>query len=141
MRLILDLAIQGVINGAIYALIAIGLAMVYGLLRILHIAHAGLFAVGAYIGLVTTNALGSFVVGLATAMVLVGLCGVLMYRLCYEPILDKPPYVALIASVGMFLAIEEGLRLTFGDYGLTFRAPPIPGAIKILNINVKYAEL
>lgn len=50
MSLFLNLTSQGLINGAVYALIAIGLAMVFGLLRILHIAHAGLFALGGYLG-------------------------------------------------------------------------------------------
>ena len=123
MSLFLNLASQGLINGAVYALIAIGLAMVFGLLRILHIAHAGLFALGGYLGLVVTNATGSFALGLAVSMAVVAACGVLMYRLCYEPILEQPPYVPLIASVGMFLAIEELLRLVFGDHGLSYHVP------------------
>lgn len=141
MNLTVDLLVQGVISGAIYALISIGLAMVYGLLRILHVAHAGLFALGGYVGLVTTNACGSLAVGLVSSMLLVGLCGAFMYRLCYEPLLERPRYVVLVASVGLFLAIEEGLRLGFGDYGLTFKVPPMPGAIELLGIKVKFAEL
>ena len=129
--LIVELAVQGIINGAIYAMVAIGLAMVFGLLRILHIAHAGLFAVGGYLGVVVTNASGSFALALVAAMLIVGLLGVLIYRFCYEPILSKPPYVALIASVGLFLAMEEGLRLVFGDYGLTFTKPQLPGSFQI----------
>ena len=140
MSLILNLASQGVINGAIYALIAIGLAMVFGLLRILHIAHAGLFALGGYLGLVVTNATGIFAVGLVTSMAAVSLCGVLMYRFCYEPILDRPPYVPLIASVGMFLAIEELLRLVFGDHGLSYKVPSMAGALDLLGMRIKYSE-
>lgn len=138
--LVVELAVQGIINGAIYAMVAIGLAMVFGLLRILHIAHAGLFAVGGYIGVVVTNASGSFAFALVTAMLVVGFCGVLIYRFCYEPILNKPPYVALIASVGLFLAMEEGLRLVFGDYGLTFTKPQLPGSFQMI-ATVRYAEL
>lgn len=141
MSLILNLATQGLINGAIYALIAIGLAMVFGLLRVLHIAHAGLFALGGYLGLVVTNTAGSFALGLAVAMVVVAACGMVMYRLCYEPILDQPPYVPLIASVGMFLAIEEMLRLIFGDHGLSYRVPPLAGAVTVAGMRIKYAEL
>ena len=48
--LFLDLTVQGLVQGAIYALIALGLTLVYGLLRILHVAHAGLFTLGGYIG-------------------------------------------------------------------------------------------
>ena len=47
-----ELFVQGVVQGAIYALIALGLTLVYGLLRILHIAHAGLFTLGGYLGVI-----------------------------------------------------------------------------------------
>lgn len=141
MSLFANLAVQGVINGALYALIAIGLAMVFGLLRVLHIAHAGLFALGGYLGLVVTNASGSFALGLVVSMVVVAGCGMLMYRLCYEPILDRPPYVPLIASVGMFLAIEELLRLVFGDHGLSYHVPPLQGAVEVAGMHIKYAEI
>lgn len=141
MSLILNLTAQGLINGAIYALIAIGLAMVFGLLRVLHIAHAGLFALGGYLGLVITNYTGSFALGLIGSMAVVAVCGMVMYRLCYEPILERPPYVPLIASVGMFLAIEEVLRLGFGDYGLSYHVPPLAGAITVAGMQIKYAEL
>ncbi|SDH78525.1 branched-chain amino acid ABC transporter permease [Variovorax sp. OV700] len=141
MNLILNLTTQGLINGAIYALVAIGLAMVFGLLRVLHIAHAGLFTLGGYLGLVITNATGSFALGMVLSMVAVAACGMLMYRFCYEPILEQPPYVPLIASVGMFLAIEELLRLVFGDYGLSYRVPPLQGAVVLAGMQIKYAEL
>ena len=141
MNLLVELGVQGLINGAIYALIATGLAMVFGLLRILHIAHAGLFALGGYLGLVITNASGSFALGLAGAMLLVGVCGMAMYRLCYEPILDKPPYVALIASVGLFIAMEELFRLVFGAYGRSYRRVPLQGALEFAGMRIKYAEL
>ncbi|MDQ6621836.1 MAG: branched-chain amino acid ABC transporter permease [Pseudomonadota bacterium] len=141
MRLIVELLVQGLINGAIYALIAVGLAMVYGLLRILHVAHAGVFALGGYVGLVITNASGSFAGGVIGAMLVAAVCGALMYRFCYEPLLGDPPYVALIASVAIFLAMEEALRLTFGDHGLTFKSPPIAGALSIYGVRIRYAEL
>src|SRR5262245_37161589 len=118
MNLFLELAVQGLINGALYALIAVGLAMVYGLLRILHVAPAGLFTLCGYLGLVLTNATGSFALALVLAMVATGVAGAVLYRLCYQPILDKPPYVALIASIGLFIAMEEVFRLVFGPYGL-----------------------
>jgi branched-chain amino acid transport system permease protein len=141
MNLVLELAVQGLINGALYALIAVGLAMVYGLLRILHVAHAGLFTLGGYLGLVLTNATGSFTLALPLAMLATGVAGVVMYRLCYQPILDQPPYVALIASIGLFIAMEEVFRLVFGPYGLSYAQPPLQGAVSIAGMNLKYAEL
>ncbi|MGI9499996.1 MAG: ABC transporter permease subunit, partial [Geminicoccaceae bacterium] len=62
--LLLDLTVQGVVQGAIYALTALGLTLIYGLLRILHVAHAALFTLGGYIGVIVTNQTGSFTLGL-----------------------------------------------------------------------------
>lgn len=135
-----ELFVQGLVQGSIYALIAVGLTLVYGLLRILHVAHAGLFTLGGYCGVLVANATGSLLVALLFAMIVVGFAGMAMYRLCYQPILDKPPYVALIASIGLFIAMEELFRLIFGPYGLTFDAPPLQGRLAILGVNLKLAE-
>jgi branched-chain amino acid transport system permease protein len=124
-----------------YAVIAVGLTLVYGLLRILHVAHAGLFALGAYIGLLVTNWTGSLFAGFLISALLVGLAGMLIYRLCYQPILDRPPYVALIASIGLFIAMEEIFRLVFGPDGLTYKVSPLQDKIQILGISLRQAEL
>ena len=65
--LYLELFIQGLIYGSMYAIIAVGLTLVYGLLRILHVAHAGLFALGGYLGLLLTNATGSLILATPVA--------------------------------------------------------------------------
>ena len=139
--LYLELFIQGLIQGSMYAVIAVGLTLVYGLLRILHVAHAGLFALGGYLGLLITNATGNLALGMLLSAVIVGIGGMLMYRLCYQPILDRPPYVALIASIGLFVAMEEIFRLVFGPYGLTYKNPPLQSQISLLGINLRAAEL
>lgn len=124
-----------------YAVIAVGLTLVYGLLRILHVAHAGLFALGAYLGLLITNWSGSLTLGLLVSALIVGLAGMLLYRLCYQPILDRPPYVALIASIGLFIAMEEIFRLIFGPYGLTYKVPPLQAKVLVLGVNLRQAEV
>jgi branched-chain amino acid transport system permease protein len=139
--LFLELTVQGVVQGAIYALIAVGLALVYGLLRILHVAHAGLFTLGGYIGVLVTNWTGSLLLALVAAMLLVGLAGMAIYRLCYQPILDKPPYVALIASIGLFIAMEEIFRIVFGPFGISYRTPPLQTVVSLAGISLKAAEL
>lgn len=137
----LELLIQGLIHGSMYAIIAVGLTLVYGLLRILHVAHAGLFALGAYLGLLISNATGSLALGIFLSAILVGIGGMLMYRLCYQPILDRPPYVALIASIGLFVAMEEIFRLIFGPYGLTYTNPPLQSQITFMGINLRASEV
>ena len=139
--LFLELLIQGLIHGSMYAIIAVGLTLVYGLLRILHVAHAGLFALGGYLGLLITNATGNLALGILSSAIIVGIVGMLMYRLCYQPILDRPPYVALIASIGLFVAMEEIFRLVFGPYGLTYRNPPLQSQVMLMGISLRSAEI
>ena len=74
--LYVELTAQGLVQGAIYALIALGLTLVYGLLRILHVAHAALFTLGAYVGVIVCNASGSLALGFAAGMVVAGVAGV-----------------------------------------------------------------
>jgi branched-chain amino acid transport system permease protein len=139
--LYLELLIQGLIHGSMYAIIAVGLTQVYGLLRILHVAHAGLFTLGGYLGLLLTNATGSLIVATPVAAVAVGVIGMVIYRLCYQPILDQPPYVALIASIGLYIAMEEIFRLIFGPYGLTYTNAPLQSGLTFGTIHLRWAEL
>jgi branched-chain amino acid transport system permease protein len=139
--LYLELLIQGLIYGCMYAIIAVGLTLVYGLLRILHVAHAGLFTLGAYLGLVLTNSTGSLVLAMPLSAALVGFLGMAIYRFCYQPILDKPPYVALIASIGLFIAMEELYRLIFGPYGLTYTAAPLQGLVSFGGITLRTVDI
>ncbi len=137
----LELLIQGIIHGSMYAIIAVGLSLVYGLLRILHVAHAGLFTLGGYLGLLLTNATGSLILATPLAAAAVGVIGMLIYRLCYQPILDQPPYVALIASIGLFIAMEEIYRLIFGPYGLSYAQPPLQFQVHFFGIQLRAAEV
>ena len=139
--LFVELIAQGLVQGSIYALIALGLTLVYGLLRILHVAHAALFTLGGYMGVLVTNQSGSLALALLAAMAVAGIAGVLMYRFCYEPILHQPPFVPLIASIGLFIASEEIYRLIFGAYGLSYADPPLQGQVAIGALRFNQAEL
>lgn len=120
----LELLLVGLVWGSMYALMALGLTLVYGLLRILHVAHAGIFTLGAYLGVVIANATGSLGLALVGAILVASIIGPVIYRLLYEPILKQPPYVPLIASIGLFIALEDGFRLVFGPYGISFDYNP-----------------
>jgi branched-chain amino acid transport system permease protein len=139
--LFIDLIAQGLVQGSIYALVALGLTLVYGLLRILHVAHAALFTLGGYMGVLVTNQFDSLGLAMVVAILVSGFAGVLMYRLCYEPILHRPPFVALIASIGLFIASEEIFRIAFGAYGLSYKNPPLQAQVSIGFLSFKQAEL
>ncbi len=139
--LYLELFIQGLIQGSMYAIIAVGLTLVYGLLRILHVAHAGRFTRGGYLGLLVANATGSLPRAMVVAAATVGIAGMLMYRLCYQPILDQPPYVPLIASIGLYIAMEELFRLIFGPFGMTYHHPPLQETVSFLGMYFRQAQI
>ncbi|HWK62293.1 MAG TPA: branched-chain amino acid ABC transporter permease [Eoetvoesiella sp.] len=140
--LFMELISQGLVQGSIYALVALGLTLVYGLLRILHVAHASFFTLGGYIGVLVTNATGSLPLAFLIAMLAAGLMGIAMYRLCYEPILKQPPFVALIASIGLYIAFEEVFRIVFGASGLSYQAPPLQEHVQLFGfLNFSLAEL
>ncbi len=127
MHLFLEQLFNGIAIGAIYALVTLGLALVYGILRILHVAHAAVYTVGAYLGLLFFKISGSLLVGCAGAMVGCAVLGIAIERVIYFPLLKYPPYVPLIASIAILLALEELCRLVAGPYILTFPASlPFP---------------
>jgi branched-chain amino acid transport system permease protein len=113
--------------GSIYAIITLGLALVYGVMRILHVAHASIYTVGAYAGVFIFQTTGSLALAFLGSMLLCAILGVLIERLVYFPLLKQPPYVPLIASIAVMLTIEEVLRLLAGPQILTFTAKlPFP---------------
>jgi branched-chain amino acid transport system permease protein len=119
--------INGIVLGSLYALIALGPSLLYGILRILDIANVAGLTLGAYTGLKVYNATHSLLVGLVAAMAAAALFGFLLQRYLYRPILGRGPLIPLIASIGMFIAMEEVFRLVFGPYPLDFPAPvPLP---------------
>jgi branched-chain amino acid transport system permease protein len=122
----IDLTFSGLVYGCMYAMMAVGLTLVYGLLRILHIAHAAVYAFGAYVAVIVANATGNIGVGFLAALIAAPIFGMAIYRLLYQPLLDYPPYVAMIASIGLLVFMEDGFRIAFGEQGLTFAHNPYP---------------
>jgi branched-chain amino acid transport system permease protein len=115
--------LNAVVLGCTYSLIAIGLTMVYGILKILHVAHAGVYTLGAYVGLYSLYSFNSnFWIALVISMVTAGLFGVFIYRVIYFYILKESRIVPLISSIGLFIALMELFRLVAGPYQKAFPA-------------------
>ena len=135
---------QQIINalalGSVYAMIAVGLAMIYGVLRVLHIAHAGVYTAGAYLGLLFFNLTGSFALAVIGAMIVAGLLGALIERFIYRPMLPKPRIVALIASIGIFICLSDLFRILAGPHQLAFEVPAIAGRMQIAGLTVSGAD-
>jgi len=113
--------------GSIYAMIAVGLAMIYGVLRVLHIAHAGVYTAGAYLALYFYDLSGNLAVAIIGAMLVAGALGALIERFVYRPMLPKPRIVALIASIGLFICLSDIFRILAGPHQLTLDVQALTG--------------
>jgi branched-chain amino acid transport system permease protein len=126
--------VNAIALGSIYAMIAVGLALVYGVLRILHVAQAGLYSAGAFIGLFLYQATGSFLVSLVFAMLAAGMLGALIERFIYRPMLPRPRIVALIASIGLLICFSDVFRIIAGPDQLAFDMPSLRGGYEFLGL-------
>ncbi len=118
MQQFLQQLINGLSNGAIYALIAVGYTMVYGVLRLINFAHGDIFMIGSMTGFYAATRwfhlsdsnptwLGFFLVLLAS-MLVCGILGFLIELLAYRPLRDQPRIVSLITAIGVSMLLEFG---------------------------------
>jgi branched-chain amino acid transport system permease protein len=131
MQLFLQNLIGGLQIGSIYALIALGYTMVYGIVKLINFAHGDIMMVGSYaVFWVTTTTLVTALSAVhpalaATLAVLFAiafcvLLGVLMDRVAYKPLRDAPRISALITAIGISLALQITAQLIFGSGQVTF---------------------
>jgi branched-chain amino acid transport system permease protein len=114
--------LDGFIKGLIYVAIAIGLTIVFGMLRLVNFAHGAFYAVGAYVGLVVAERAG-LVAGLIAAPLAVALFAVFLDRVVLRLFYNKEPTSQILVTFGIALVVEESLRLIFGG---TTRSYPLP---------------
>ena len=133
--------VNGLTIGGVYALIAMGLAMVYGILRIIHVAHAGVYVVGAYAGLYTYILTHSFILSIVSSMVAGALIGILIQKYVYFPLIKHSPIISLIASIGLFISIEESMRLIFGPYIKSFPKDLFKGEYHLGSVVIGQSQL
>lgn len=131
---ILQQLLNGLQLGAVYALIALGYTMVYGIVRLINFAHGDVFMVGAYLGF---YAIGRFRLPLAAAIVIAmggcALLGMTTERLAYRPLRNAPRISLLITAIGVSLFLEYFTSLKF-IFGPNYQAFPRPFQITAFTI-------
>ena len=133
--------INGLSLGAIYALIALGYTMVYGVLRFINFAHGDVFMIGAFAGLYlapivmkTSNGNPSWtgmLVILILAMIICAILGIIIEKLAYRPLRDRPRLTVLITAIGVSLFLEN-----FGQYAFGVDPQYFPDLIGDQPINI-----
>jgi branched-chain amino acid transport system permease protein len=135
-----DIIITSLIHGSTYALLAIGFSLIFGVARIVNIAHTAFYMVASYCIYFVTHKLGYHpVLGMLVAVPLVTLLGLISYKLFIDPIREHEGAV-LIGTIALAIALQEFMLLIFsGDYlsvpGL------IEGYLSIFGVKVFYQQL
>jgi branched-chain amino acid transport system permease protein len=138
--LLQDIFVTGLVNGGVYALLAIGFSLIFGVARIVNIAHTAFYMLAAYCfyTLLTKTGLG-FVVSGVVAVAAVTLLSVVCYRLVIEPVREHEAAV-LIATIALALIFQEVMLYTFGGHFLGIPST-LEGAVRFLGVTIPYQRL
>lgn len=139
---LLQQIVNGLSLGSIYALVALGYTMVYGIIKLINFAHGDIMMVGAYVGWFCTTTLHlSFIPALLIAMVVSATLGMLIERIAYKPLRNATRIASLITAIGVSLFLEYGAMLVASPQMRTY--PPVfPGTIyNVGGIFIKYGDI
>lgn len=122
----------GVALGAIYALLAIGLSLIFGMLTVVNFAHGAFFMVGAFLGVYFTGLTGSFWLGLVIAPLVVGAVGLVVERFLVRPLYGRGIDYPLLLTYGLSYVLIEAIRVLFGIEGVPTSTPvALRGAVDL----------
>jgi branched-chain amino acid transport system permease protein len=132
-QLFTQLTVNGLTRGSLYALIALGYTMVYGILKLLNFAHGDVYMVGAFLGYGVLSGLGGplspdialtplIVLMFLAAMLGSGLLGVVIERFAYRPLRDAPRLAPLISALGVSFFLQNSVLLLFGSQFRTYNS-------------------
>jgi branched-chain amino acid transport system permease protein len=125
LQLALPQVILGVINGSFYALLSLGLAVIFGMLNVINFAHGAQFMMGAFVAWMLLTYLGiGYWPALILSPLIVGFVGVLMERLMIARLYKLDHLYGLLLTFGCALVIEGLFRNTFGSSGQRYTTPP-----------------
>ena len=119
--------INGISLGSIYALIALGYTMVYGIVKLINFAHGDVFMIGAFIGFYSITILNmDFFPALILSMAVCAIFGVLIERIAYKPLRNATRIAALITAIGVSLLIENGMIYFRGAQPAAYPSDVLP---------------
>lgn len=124
MTYIIQQLVNGLATGVTLALIALGINLLFGLFNFVNFAHGAVYILAGYVALSVMDLFGvNYWLAILIATVAVGALGVLLDRLLFFRILGRDPAVSMIATFGLALIIEEGIRLVWGPQQYEFHSP------------------
>jgi branched-chain amino acid transport system permease protein len=124
-NLIVTQMLFGLALGAVYILMACGLTIIFGLLDVVNFAHGTFYMLGAFAAFVTISLFGNFWLGLAFAVIVVGLIGWITESYLIKPLYGKDPLYPLMLTFGFSVAVTDLMRAIFGTIGKIIPLPQI----------------
>ena len=140
----LQQVVNGLQLGFVYALIALGYTMVYGIVRLINFAHGDVFMVGAFAGFFAIGSFGlGFVPAVVIAMLACTVLGVTIERVAYRPLRRAPKIASLITAIGVSLFLENftSLGFVFGPDYQSFPRPFAPQAYNIGGVTITNIQI
>lgn len=124
--------VTGIALGAVYALLAIGLSLIFGLLTVVNFAHGAFFMVGAFLGVYFAGLTGSFWLGLVIAPLVVFAVGLVVERVLLRPLYGRGIDYPLLLTFGLSYVMIEAIRVMFGIEGVPTSTPEaLRGAVDL----------
>ena len=137
MTLFLSYLINGISLGSVYAIIALGYTMVYGIAKMLNFAHGDIIMVGAYVCFWAMQTLGCpTIVSIVIAMVVCTVLGMLIERLAYKPLRQATSLAVLITAIGMSYLLQNIALLIWGANPKNFTSVVSIGKLSLFNGNL-----
>ncbi|MBR3345895.1 MAG: branched-chain amino acid ABC transporter permease, partial [Solobacterium sp.] len=140
----LSYLINGLSLGSVYAIIALGYTMVYGIAKMLNFAHGDIMMVGAYVAFFALNSFGLPVIPSVLLSMLVTTClGVVIERLAYKPLRQATSLSVLITAIGVSYFLQNGAQLLWSSSTKVFPSIISSGAIKLFGgqLQISYLTL
>ena len=139
---LLNNLINGISLGSVYAIIALGYTMVYGIAKMLNFAHGDIIMVGAYVCFFATGQFGlSPIAGVLLAMVVCTILGMVIERLAYKPLRQAPSLAVLITAIGVSYFLQNSALLLWKSDPKVFTSVVPGGSLTLGSVNITYVSL
>ena len=139
---LLNNLINGISLGSVYAIIALGYTMVYGIAKMLNFAHGDIIMVGAYVCFFATGQFGlPPIAGVLLAMVVCTILGMVIERLAYKPLRQAPSLAVLITAIGVSYFLQNSALLLWKSDPKVFTSVVPGGSLTLGSVNITYVSL
>src|SRR5436190_18717386 len=132
--------LNGIVSGMILALVASGLTLIFGIMDVVNFAHGEFLMLGAYVGVITLAATGSFWLALIAAAAAIAIFGALVYLTTLRPLIGRDPLTTILATFGVSLVLQNYALWQFGPVARKI-SEPITGHFNLFHLDYPWYRI